>query len=177
MADADESSRTAMRQLAYYMDSELDCAVHVALPDGENGEDVADWLEEGVEPTAERVGSMLQPYEPDDDDRTEPPSEPPTPVDGDHRRQPSLRNARARGRWRRVPAVHWSDCGQEPRESLFLNRIRWARWPACHSGTALRTSTTWVPRQRGGSAIRCFWKPTKWARSILLASSGAALPS
>ena len=27
---------------------------------------------------------MLQPYEPDEDDRTEPPSEPPTPLDGDH---------------------------------------------------------------------------------------------
>ena len=83
MADADESSRTAMRQLAYYMDSELDCVVHVALPDGENGEDVADWLEEGVEPTAERVATMLQPYEPDDEDRTEPPTEPKPPLDGD----------------------------------------------------------------------------------------------
>ena len=83
MADADESSRTAMRQLAYYMDSELDCAIHVALPDGENGEDVADWLEDGVEPAAERVASMLQPYEPDEEDRTEPPADPPPPLDGD----------------------------------------------------------------------------------------------
>ena len=83
MADADESSRTAMRQLAYYMDSELDCAVHVALPDGENGEDVADWLEDGVEPAAERVESLLQPYEPDEEDRTEPPADPPPPIEGD----------------------------------------------------------------------------------------------
>ena len=83
MADADESSRTAMRQLAYYMDSELDCVVHVALPDGVNGEDVADWLEEGVEPTAERVATMLQPYEPDEEDRTEPPKPPPEPIEGD----------------------------------------------------------------------------------------------
>ena len=83
MADADEASRTAMRQLAYYVDSELDCAVHIALPEGENGEDVADWLEEGVERTAERAATLLQPYEPDDDDRTGPPSEPPPPMDGD----------------------------------------------------------------------------------------------
>ena len=83
LADSDDKSRTAMRQVAYYLDTELDCAVHIALPEGETGEDVADWIEEGAEAAAKRIESLLQPYEPDDSDRVEPPRVPQPPVDGD----------------------------------------------------------------------------------------------
>ena len=85
LADTDDKSRTAMSQLAYYLDSELDCAVHIALPEGETGEDVADWIEEGPEAAAKRIESLLQPYESDDSDTVEPPREPRPPVEGDIR--------------------------------------------------------------------------------------------
>ena len=83
LADADDASHKAMRQLAYYLDTELECAVRIALPEGEPGEDVADWLKEGMEAAAERIASLLKPYTLDDSDSVDPPREPRPPVDGD----------------------------------------------------------------------------------------------
>ena len=86
IADADTPGRTAMRQLAYYLDTELDCAVKVGLPEGETKEDVADWLEQdGAEAAAAKIADLLVDYGPDLSDKTEPPNPPPPkpPIDGD----------------------------------------------------------------------------------------------
>ena len=73
-----------MRQLAYYLDTELDCAVKVGLPEGETKEDVADWLEQDDAATVlRRVKELLQDYEPDEADRIEPPPPPLSPLAGD----------------------------------------------------------------------------------------------
>ena len=84
IADTDTPSRTAMRQLAYYLDTELDCTVQVALPEGETKADVADWLKQDTAATVLlRLKELLQNYEPDENDRTEPPADPKPPLEGD----------------------------------------------------------------------------------------------
>ena len=84
IADADTPGRKAMRQLAYYLDTELDCTVKVGLPEGETKEDVADWLEQDdAAAVLRRVKELLEDYDPDEADRVEPPAPPPPPMDGD----------------------------------------------------------------------------------------------
>ena len=84
IADADTPGRTTMRQLAYYLDTEMDCVVRVGLPKGETKEDVADWLEQDdAASVLRRVKELLEDYDPDAADRIEPPAPPPPPLDGD----------------------------------------------------------------------------------------------
>ena len=102
VADADSPGRKAMRELAYYLDTEMDCVVWLALPEGDGKDDVADWLEQdGVEATAARLKDLLELYVPEQQYSTEPPSEPPTPVDGDIQRNPHYRLLEV---W---PESHW----------------------------------------------------------------------
>ena len=92
IADADTPSRAAMRQLAYHLDTELDCTVKVGLPEGETKEDVADWLERDDAATVlRRVKELLEDYDPDEADRVEPPAPPKPPLDGDIESNPHYR--------------------------------------------------------------------------------------
>ena len=62
IADADEPGRTAMRAIAEIL-AKLGCAVRLALPDGEDGADVADWLSDvGKDEAAQRVQTLLTDY-------------------------------------------------------------------------------------------------------------------
>ena len=64
IADADKGGRDAAQGIAHKLHS-LGCTVQVALPDGDTGEDVADWIAaDGPEATAARIAALLQPYEP-----------------------------------------------------------------------------------------------------------------
>lgn len=64
LADADEAGRKAVRGIAARL-AGMGCAVRVGLPEGETGEDVADWLEdEGPDATLERVAGLLEPFGP-----------------------------------------------------------------------------------------------------------------
>ena len=65
LSDADEPGRKAMLGLAKYLFS-LGCIVSIGLPDGDNGEDVADWLAtEEISAAARRIASLLRPFEPE----------------------------------------------------------------------------------------------------------------
>ena len=64
LADANKGGRDAAQGIAHKLHS-LGCTVQVALPDGDTGEDVADWIAaDGPEATAARIAALLQPYEP-----------------------------------------------------------------------------------------------------------------
>ena len=63
LADADEPGRKAMREIAAHLDG-MGCTVQVALPEGETGEDVADWLGVSKQHARERVAGLLQTYVP-----------------------------------------------------------------------------------------------------------------
>ena len=80
MADADALNKEgespgheAMKGLAYYLATELECTVRIALGPVEWESDVADWLEErGVDETAKLIHELLVDYTPEDaqgDDR------------------------------------------------------------------------------------------------------------
>ena len=52
---------------------DMGCQVRVVIPEPEDGADVADWLEQGAEYAAERIGALLKDYEPPDEpDEPEP---------------------------------------------------------------------------------------------------------
>ena len=75
LADADEAGRKAVREIAAHL-AGLGCNVRVGFPEGDDGEDIADWLEaEGVEETAARVGTLLVDYRPGLDAPGSPPCE------------------------------------------------------------------------------------------------------
>ena len=69
LADADDTGRKAMRAIAERLEA-LHCTVRLALPEGDTGEDVADWLErDGVAAAAERIKALLpQPEAPPQDE-------------------------------------------------------------------------------------------------------------
>lgn len=64
VADADTGGRDASTGIAHKTHA-LGCEVRLALPEGETGEDVADWLEQGPEYAHKRIAELLQPFEPD----------------------------------------------------------------------------------------------------------------
>ena len=83
LADTDNEGRTGMRRVAYYLSTEMECSVRIALPDGDSHDDVYDWLEQdGREATKERIENLMQPYVPDAADSVEPPRQPPEPLEG-----------------------------------------------------------------------------------------------
>ena len=62
-ADADDPGRKAMRQIAEHLVS-MGCTVRVHLPSGDDGRDIADWLEEdGVEATRARIEAEAEPWQ------------------------------------------------------------------------------------------------------------------
>ncbi len=63
LADADKGGRDAAQGIAATL-HRLGCEVHVALPEGETGEDVADWLEHGAKHAHDRITELLDPFEP-----------------------------------------------------------------------------------------------------------------
>lgn len=63
LADASEGGRQCMRDLARHLHG-LGCRVRIALPDGENDEDIADWLAADPQGTAKKVADLLREYEP-----------------------------------------------------------------------------------------------------------------
>ena len=67
LADADDSGRKAMTEIGERLGS-LGCTVRLALPDGDDGDDVADWIEQdGAAAAARRIKGLLPPDEPADD--------------------------------------------------------------------------------------------------------------
>ena len=62
IADADDPGRDAMYQVAKRLnDAGVD--VHVALPDGDTGEDVEDWIKrDGAEAAAAKVKELMRPF-------------------------------------------------------------------------------------------------------------------
>ena len=65
LADANEVGRQAMRDIAARLTSS-GCTVRVHLPPGDDGRDIADWLDEyGVEATRERIEAEAKTWEPD----------------------------------------------------------------------------------------------------------------
>ena len=63
LADADTGGREATEGIAAEL-HKLGCTVQVALPEGETGEDVADWLGVSKQHARERVVGLLQTYVP-----------------------------------------------------------------------------------------------------------------
>ena len=62
LADADDRGREAMRQIAEHLASR-GCTVRVHLPDGDDKDDVADWLAtDGPERTRERIEAEAEPW-------------------------------------------------------------------------------------------------------------------
>ena len=67
LADANEVGRRAMRDIAVSLTSS-GCTVRVHLPPGDDGRDIADWLDEdGVEATRERIEAEAKAWEPEAD--------------------------------------------------------------------------------------------------------------
>ena len=65
LADADDPGREAMSCIAERLAS-MGCAVRVHLPSGDDGRDIADWLEyDGVEAARERIETEATVWEPD----------------------------------------------------------------------------------------------------------------
>ena len=72
-ADADDPGRDAMRRIAEHLAS-MGCSVRINMPTGDDGRDIANWLEEdGVEATHDRIEAEARVWEP----------EPPTATDAD----------------------------------------------------------------------------------------------
>ena len=64
VADEDTPGRHAMRSVAVLLDG-LGCSVRLALPDGDTGDDVADWLQrDGADATLEAIEELAQPFDP-----------------------------------------------------------------------------------------------------------------
>ena len=64
LADADQGGRDAAQGIAGLLHS-LGCTVQVALPEGDTGEDVADWIAaDGADATLERIEGLLEDYRP-----------------------------------------------------------------------------------------------------------------
>ena len=63
LADADTPGRTAMTGIAEHL-SGLGCKIKIGLPDGESGDDIADWLAIDQAAALKRVGELLQDYQP-----------------------------------------------------------------------------------------------------------------
>ena len=61
--DADSQGRAAGREIAERLHGQ-GCTVAMVLPDGENGDDLADWLAEGKQAARERVQVLRQPFQP-----------------------------------------------------------------------------------------------------------------
>ena len=61
-ADADDQGRGAARAIAAHL-HDMGAAVSLALPDGETGDDVADWLREGRDTACARLRAHKQPFE------------------------------------------------------------------------------------------------------------------
>ena len=61
LADADTEGRGFMLALAEHLDG-LGCKVKIGLPDGESGDDIADWLAIDHKQARERVKALLQDY-------------------------------------------------------------------------------------------------------------------
>ena len=60
LADADEAGRQAMREIAAHLNG-MGCKVRVGLPEGDTGEDVADWIAaDGADATLERIEGLLE---------------------------------------------------------------------------------------------------------------------
>ena len=73
LSDGDDDGRTAMRQLADHLVTDLDCTVKLALVPGDSGEDVSDWIQaDGPDAAAAKIAELLEDYEPDPDDHVEP---------------------------------------------------------------------------------------------------------
>ena len=64
LADANEAGHEAMRDIAAHLES-IGCSVRVHLPPGDDGQDIADWLEEdGVEMARARIEAEARVWEP-----------------------------------------------------------------------------------------------------------------
>ena len=155
ISDADTPSRTAMRQLAYYLDTEMDCTVKVGLPEGETAEDMADWLEQDDAATVlSRVNDLLHDYESDEDDRTEPPADPKPPLEGDIVANPHYRLLGLSG----DQVAFWISAGRvllQSRESLcqpntLVSLARLKFWYRVSDESTFCTSTA---RQIGDSLL------------------------
>ncbi len=75
LADADEGGRKAAQGIAHKLHA-LGCEVRLALPEGDTGADVADWLAVSREHAETRIGELLQPFEPDPGYQLPPDSDP-----------------------------------------------------------------------------------------------------
>ena len=65
VADTDDSGRKAIRQIAEHLAS-MECTARVHLPSGDDGRDIADWLEEeSVEATRKRIAAEARVWEPE----------------------------------------------------------------------------------------------------------------
>ena len=63
LADADEPGREAMREIAAHLNG-MGCKVRLALPEGETGGDVADWIAaDGADAALERIAELLGPFD------------------------------------------------------------------------------------------------------------------
>ena len=72
VADADKGGRDAALGIAAHL-SKLGCHVQTALPEGETGEDIADWIEaDGAEAAHEKLKELLTEYEPEPEPQPEP---------------------------------------------------------------------------------------------------------
>ena len=60
-ADADSQGRKAAREIAKHLCGQ-GCTVETVLPDGETGDDLADWLAESTEAAGERVRALREPF-------------------------------------------------------------------------------------------------------------------
>ena len=75
LADTDGPGREAIRELAAHLNG-MGCNVRLALPEGETGEDVADWIEaDGADAVLERVAELLGPFKPPAETGPEPAAE------------------------------------------------------------------------------------------------------
>ena len=65
LADADDPGREAMRQIAEHLASR-GCTVRVHLPDGDDKDDIADWIAaDGPERTRQRIEAETEPWKPE----------------------------------------------------------------------------------------------------------------
>ena len=62
LADADAPGRKCARDIAARLHG-LGCEVKLGLPEGEDGEDVADWLAEDQDAARERIEALLEPFD------------------------------------------------------------------------------------------------------------------
>ena len=70
VADADQPGRACMQLIAARLET-LSCTVYTVLPDGSDGNDIADWIAEGPDAVAERM-KLRQPFVAPADDLPDP---------------------------------------------------------------------------------------------------------